>query len=109
MSATTVEEPKAPVSETKQGVGGKQANGERKPPEVVIKKATKPDKPAKPKLNATTAKRLAELTVEIERLEGLKRDRLNVMKKAHSNGVAITEIAAAAGYSVARARQLLSK
>jgi hypothetical protein len=83
---------------------------EAKQPEVNIKSAPKePKAPAKPKLTPTSAKRLQELTEQIAKLEGLKADRLALMKKEHGRGVATTEIAAAASYSVARTRQLLSK
>jgi hypothetical protein len=71
--------------------------------------AAKEPKPAKPQLSDTAKKRLEELTKEIERVEGLKNDRLAIMRQEHERGVPITEIAGPAGYSTARARQLLSK
>jgi hypothetical protein len=79
-----------------------------KGPEVVVKTKPKASKP-KPKLHATTAKQLKELTVEINRLESLKEDRLALMKKAHAASAPTAEIAEAAGYSIARTRQLLSQ
>jgi hypothetical protein len=78
-----------------------------KGPEVHVKKA--PAKPAKPTLTATAKKRLEELTAEIEKIERLKDERVAVMRKEHERGVPTTEIAGPAGYSVARARQLLGK
>jgi hypothetical protein len=84
---------------------------EQAKPEVVVK--TKPKAKAKanskPKLSAATVKQLQELTAEINRIESLKADRLAVMRKQASAGVPVKDIAEAAGYSVARARQLLGK
>jgi hypothetical protein len=97
---------------------------DQKAPVVEIKKASKPRrttskaaaakqaakaKVAKPKLSDTAKKRLEELTADIGRLEGLKEERQKVMQREHDRGVPVTEIAGPAGYSVARARQLLSK
>jgi hypothetical protein len=77
-------------------------------PEVVVKSKPKAKADSKPKLSAATVKQLKELTEEINRIESLKNDRLAIMRKQADAGVPVTEIAEAAGYSTARARQLLS-
>jgi hypothetical protein len=85
-----------------------QATQQAKQPEVQIKtvKAKAEPKP-KPTMTETAKKRLQELSAEITRIEALKKDRLNLMRKERSKGIAIPEIAEAAGLSVPRARQVL--
>jgi hypothetical protein len=101
-----VEEPKAKAPRTTSKAQAAKPKG----PEVEIK-STKPKaqpKP-KPKLDEATAKKLRELSKEISRLEGLKNDRLALIRKAHEAKAPISEIAEAAGLSVPRTRQLFSK
>jgi hypothetical protein len=81
----------------------------KKAPKRTTSKSQAAKPKAKPKLDAATAKQLQELTAEINRLESLKQDRLALMKKAHAAKAPATDIAEAAGYSVARTRQLLGK
>jgi hypothetical protein len=95
-----------------------QAKQEPKGPEVEVKAAPKrrttskhqaaKPKP-KPKLDEQTAKQLKELAAEIQRLEGLRHDLKALMVKAHKAKAPTADIAAAANYSVARTRQILSQ
>jgi hypothetical protein len=96
------EEPKAPVVDIK------------KAPKRTTSKAAEAKEAAKakvamPHLSDAAQKRLEELTKEISRIEGLKEERQKVMQAERDRGVPTTEIAGPAGYSVARARQLLGK
>lgn len=97
----TVERPKVEQPEPKAKPNG---------PEVIIK-TTKPkaQPKLKPQLDEATAKQLKELSAEISRLEGLKADRLALIRKAHEAKAPIAEIAEASGLSVPRTRQLFSK
>ena len=96
------------IAKAKQDAAKQQAASKAKQQPTRPKDKAEP-KPSKPSLTATAKKHLEELTEQISKLEALKAERLAIMQKEHERGVSITEIAGPAGYSVARARQLLSK
>jgi hypothetical protein len=96
------EEPKAPVVEIKKAA-------KRTTSKAAEAKEAAKAKVQKPHLSDTAKKRLEDLTKEIQRIEGLKEERQKVMQAERDRGVPTTEIAGPAGYSVARARQLLGK
>lgn len=95
------EEPKAPVVEIKKAP-------KRTTSKVAAAKEAARAKVAKPTLSDTAKKKLEDLTKRIAELEALKAERVAVMRKEHERGVPVTEISGPAGYSTARARQLLS-
>jgi hypothetical protein len=101
--------PEATSEETTQGSSGSGAITTEQP-KATAKAPAKPKAPkaAKPTLDATTAKQLKELSVEIARLEGLKADRLTLIKQAHAAKAPTSEIASASGLSVPRLRQLIA-
>jgi hypothetical protein len=91
-----------------------QPQEEQKAPVVDIKKAPKRTtskaqaaKPkAKPEVDLT---QLAEVSKEIARLEGLRKDRLDLIQKAAKAGATTKAISEASGLSVPRLRQLIAK
>jgi len=87
---------------------------EQKAPVVDIKKAAKrttsksqaaKPKP-KPEVDLTELKRVSD---EITRLEGLRKDRLDLIQKAAKAGATTKEISDASSLSVPRLRQLIEK
>jgi hypothetical protein len=85
----------------------KATQGQEKAPEVIVKKApAKPKAKQEPKVDLTDLKRVS---AEVQRLEGLKADRLALIQKAAKAGATTQAISEATSLSVPRLRQLIHK
>jgi hypothetical protein len=88
------EEPKAPVVEIK------------KAPKRTTSKAKAAQPKPKPEVDLTELRWVSD---EITRLEGLRRDRLDLIQKAAKAGATTAAISDASSLSVPRLRQLIKK
>lgn len=90
-----------------------QAVAKAKRPQVEVKKAPRRTSKAqaakpkpKPQVDLTELKRVSD---EITRLESLRADRLDLLKRAAKDGATTKAISEASSLSIPRLRQLLSK
>jgi hypothetical protein len=94
MSEQQAQEQKAPVVEIK-----------KTPKRTTSKSQAAKPKP-KPEVDLTELKRVS---AEVQRLEALRKDRLDLIQKAAKAGATTKAISEASGLSVPRLRQLIQK